>query len=44
MKSKEVQEKTGLTRKAIEYSLDRAIRNQGEESGSVYDERGLLLF
>lgn len=29
---------------ALIMALDRAIRNQGEESGSVYDERGLLLF
>lgn len=25
-------------------ALDRCIRNQGEEQGSVYDSRGLLVF
>lgn len=29
---------------ALIMALDRAIRNQGSDSGSVYDERGLLLF
>ena len=25
-------------------ALDRCLRNQGEPQGSVYDERGLLVF
>ena len=25
-------------------ALDRCIRNQGEEQGSVHDSRGLLVF
>ena len=29
---------------ALIMALDRAIRNQGSDLGSVYDERGLLLF
>jgi phage terminase large subunit-like protein len=25
-------------------ALDRCIRNQGQQQGSVYDQRGLLVF
>ena len=28
----------------LEIAVDRCLRNQGEPQGSVYDERGLLVF